>query len=345
LTYLALALSLVSLSQAQDPYMPQAGDVCSNGCSTSDPQAWCGLYKEDITGRLLRCAEFTRYDQICVDECRSKGESYTWCLTNTYSLSSEEWWEYCSLSGLTINKETCTDKCAKHGKSYFWCHTSSSWDYCSPPGVVVPVQYTRKGVLCLTECRQEDENYHWCRKSLNYCSDDSCDEDWDYCSLDEDHDRFNYKCKEKCNAKEGTDYYWCYRELEEEKWEYCSPKYELGVHLSDHVEVTRYGERCRNICGLKGEDYYWCNQWGDDVSDYWDYCSPPNTTIKGEKCKDQCGKKGNSYFWCKTDSSWDYCSPVFIPGVGLLGDGKRIEQEAILLLATFAAHISSVIRN
>ena len=78
-----------------------------------------------------------------------------------------------------------------HGGIYFWCHTSKAdpdkWYFFSPSGLVKHVQFTTKGSLCISECRQEEKNYHWCQKSLDYCNDDNCDEDWGYCSLDEEH--------------------------------------------------------------------------------------------------------------------------------------------------------------
>eukprot|EP00091_Calanus_sinicus_P000710 TRINITY_DN10645_c0_g1_i1.p1 TRINITY_DN10645_c0_g1~~TRINITY_DN10645_c0_g1_i1.p1 ORF type:complete len:204 (+),score=39.89 TRINITY_DN10645_c0_g1_i1:28-612(+) len=153
------------------------------------------------------------------------------------------------------------------------------------------------------------------QKSLDYCDEESCDDDWDYCSLDEHHTRYNYKCKEPCSRK-GTSYYWCNQEGG--SWEYCSPSPKLGIHVSDHVELTRYGVKCRDICGLKGEDYYWCTQHGGSVYSWWDYCSPnPNTTINQGQCKDECATRGSSYFWCHTESSWDYCSAAYVPGTGL----------------------------
>merc|ERR1719206_1569629 len=109
---------------------------------------------------------------------------------------------------------------------------------------------------------------------MDYCNEDSCDWDWDYCSLDEDHTRYNYKCTEKCEKK-GTSYYWCNKEGG--SWDYCSPSAKLGVHKSDHVELTRYGVKCRDVCGLKGENYYWCTQHGGDYNNWWDYCSPEYT--------------------------------------------------------------------
>ena len=77
----------------------------------------------------------------------------------------------------TINKEKCTDECGMHGEKYFWYHTSKAdadkWDYCSPPGLVKPVQFTTKGGHCISECRQEEKNCHWCDKNLDYCTDGS----------------------------------------------------------------------------------------------------------------------------------------------------------------------------
>jgi len=301
-------------------YVPKYDEVCTNECSDTDPRYWCGKHKEDPAGRLMRCVQYTRYGDICVAECGGKEKKYNWCLTNSIKIGDGVgegyWWEYCSLVGYTIKKAECVDECARHGERYWWCHISkvdtSAWDYCSPPGLVKPVQYTVNGDECISECRQHGENYHWCTKSMDYCNEDSCDWDWDYCSLDEDHTRYNYKCTEKCDKK-GTSYYWCNKEGG--SWDYCSPAAKLGVHKSDHVELTRYGVKCRDVCGLKGENYYWCTQHGGDYNNWWDYCSPnPITTINQGKCKDECDSRGSSYYWCSTDSGWDYCSPEYIPG-------------------------------
>ena len=352
---LLVFLFCVGLGQADNvtsttvaPYIPQHDDDCTNECSDSDPRYWCGKHKEDASGRVMRCVQYTKYGGVCVAECGGK-EKYNYCLTNAHKLDEGDWWEYCSLVGYTINRGKCTDECGMRGESYFWCHTDltkpSKWDYCSPPGLVKPVQFTRKGAECISECRQQGENYHWCTRSLNYCCTgdecwkNSCDDYWDYCSLDEDHDRYNYRCAEPCDNK-GTSYYWCNKE--KGGWDYCSPTPKLGVHLSDHIELTRYGVKCRDICGLKGEDYYWCSQHGSSVWNWWDYCSPnANTTINQGQCKDQCATRGSNYFWCHTGSSWDYCSPLYVAGGGLgyesvAAGGQMLEQQmglvAVLLV-------------
>ena len=122
--------------------------MCSNSCSKSSPNSWCGSYKEDNDGYLLRCAEFTKLGEVCVDECGSDdNDGYTWCFTNAYYVVNKKNWEYCSVPGYTVNMEPCTDQCETQGYSYYWCHTEKSWDYCSPPGRVVPVQHTYQGAL------------------------------------------------------------------------------------------------------------------------------------------------------------------------------------------------------
>eukprot|EP00092_Neocalanus_flemingeri_P022570 GFUD01024473.1.p1 GENE.GFUD01024473.1~~GFUD01024473.1.p1 ORF type:complete len:374 (+),score=109.61 GFUD01024473.1:126-1247(+) len=326
------------------PYNPHHDDVCTNECKETDPHYWCGEHREDASGRVMRCVQYTKYGGICVAECGGK-EAYNYCLINAYKLEDgNDWWEYCSLVGYTINKDPCTDECGMRGEKYFWCHTDSAdtakWDYCSPPGLVKPVQFTIKGVECISECRQGGENYHWCTRSMSYCDDDSCDDDWDYCSLDQDHTRYNYRCEEPCGNEGGTSYYWCNKEGG--SWDYCSPTPRLGVHISDHVELTRYGVKCRDICGLKGEDYYWCSQHGGSVWSWWEYCSPsPNTTINQGQCTDQCGTRGSSYFWCHTADSWDYCSPLYVAGGGLGyesvgGEGKLKHQTKMVTLLVVA---------
>ena len=85
-------------------YVPQHDDLCTNECSETDPRYWCGGYKEDATGRVMRCVQYTKRGQTCVAECGGK-KKYNWCLTNHHSLSEGDWWDYCSLVGFTINKE------------------------------------------------------------------------------------------------------------------------------------------------------------------------------------------------------------------------------------------------
>lgn len=287
----------------------------------------------------MRCIQYTKRGETCVAECGGK-KKYNWCLTNQFSLSEGTWWDYCSLVGFTINKEKCTDECGMHGENYFWCHTSKAdldkWDYCSPPGLVKPVQFTTKGSLCISECRQEEKNYHWCQKSLDYCNDDNCDEDWEYCSLDEEHTRYNYQCEGPCTNK-GTDYYWC---NQGGSWEYCSAKPKIGVHFSDHIELTIYGVKCRDICALYGKDYYYCSVYGRSSLNYWDYCSPnPKTTINKGKCKDECASRGKSYYWCNTGSSWDYCSPTYVPGMvgfeSVHAGSETVKHQIVLVSAMF----------
>ena len=294
-------------------------DVCTNECFEDDPRYWCGRLKEDTSGKVMRCVQYTRYGEICVAECGGKHE-YNWCLTNALKIDEGDWWDYCSLVGYTVNKKQCVNQCSRRGQNYFWCKSSatdsSEWDYCSPPGLVKPVQYTIYGEECISECKQHGENYYWCTKSLDYCTEDSCDDDWDYCSLNEYSDRFNYQCINRCSQKGGTSYYWC--EKNDGGWDYCSPSPRLGVHVSDHVELTRYGAKCRDICATKGESYFWCSQHGGSVYNWWDYCSPSsNITINQEDCVDKCSTYGKSYHWCHTSNSWDYCSPVYVPGMGL----------------------------
>merc|ERR1712013_693870 len=189
--------------------------------------------------------------------------------------------------------EICVAECGGKEKKYNWCLTNSIkigdgvgegywWEYCSLVG------YTIKKTECVDECARHGERYWWC------------------------HTRYNYKCIERCEKK-GTSYYWCNKEGG--SWDYCSPSAKLGVHKSDHVELTRYGVKCRDVCGLKGENYYWCTQHGGDYNNWWDYCSPrPTTTINQGTCKDECDKRGSSYYWCSTDTGWDYCSPEYTPG-------------------------------
>ena len=79
----------------------------------------------------------------------------------------------------------------------------SSWDYCSPPGLVKTVQFTVRSEPCITECIQGHRNYHWCHKSQRVCDEDreKCDSDWDYCSVDDQHTRYNYLCEGPCTRQ------------------------------------------------------------------------------------------------------------------------------------------------
>ena len=151
--------------------------------------------------------------------------SYYFCKTNENALSgrgSNDWWDYCSLSGFTTHHSPCTDECAQHGKDYYWCHKSTgSWDYCSPPGRAKPVQRTIYGSRCISECVDHGRgDYYWCNRNIRSCDSKSCTARWDYCSPDEHHTRFNKECTEEC-ARNGESYYWCYRT--EGGWDYCSP--------------------------------------------------------------------------------------------------------------------------
>ena len=165
--------NLTMVAANPDNYIPRPGDLCTNECSESDARYWCGAARYDATGNLMRCVQYTRHGKPCVDQCGSHshplglwgyGQKYTWCYTNAYRTNTangwwgyQGWWGYCSLVGYTINKKPCTDECSRKGTSYWWCHTgkkeSSSWDYCSPPGLVQPVQFTVHGRPCITECR------------------------------------------------------------------------------------------------------------------------------------------------------------------------------------------------
>jgi len=279
-------------------------DVCSNGCDSSDPSYWCGVNKKDENGRVVRCVELTVRGGHCVGACERKSQAYYWCMTNAVKVGGNaEWWDYCSPEGSTTNNEKCLDSCSRRGESYYYCHTSKEekdkWDKCSPRGQVRPVQYTVKGVLCTSDCTNHGEKYYWCYKTQDHCSSGrggSCDDSWDYCSVDERSTRYGGKCK---------DYNWC--SLADGTWDYCSPSPRLGVDVSENIELTIYGVRCITKC-RDGGGYYWCKQLGS--KDAWDYCSPDKYTIHREKCKDRCTTRGKSYNWCNTASGWDYCSPA-----------------------------------
>ena len=315
-----MALSLVKSENVTTTVAPVAkyNDVCTNECSGTDPNYWCGVHKSDSSGKAMRCVQYTVYGRICVGECAQKSEHYYWCLTNDVKMTgrgSDNWWDHCSLEGSTTNKKQCTDSCGKRGEKYFWCHTSttdtSEWDYCSPKGRVKPIQNTVKGSLCISECAKKSKKYYWCYMSYT-CNSKNCADNWDYCSPDAYHTRYNEKCKRRC-SKGGQSYYWCYKD--DENWDYCSPKVKLGADVSEQVELTIYGVKCMRKCGQYGKKYYWCRQQGGSQQDWWDYCSPSSKkTITNDQCKDSCLERGSSYFWCHTSQSWDYCSPASVHG-------------------------------
>merc|ERR1712243_542174 len=91
-------------------------------------------------------------------------------------------------------------------------------------------------------------------------------------------------------------------------WRWCTrPRPQLGVDVSETIELTIYGVRCVSKCRQSSGGWYWCKQLGS--KDSWDYCSPDKYTIYKEKCLNRCMTDGASYNWCKTATSWDYCSP------------------------------------
>merc|ERR1712032_1455910 len=101
----------------------------------------------------------------------------------------------------------CPSICERKTEDYWWCRDndqdSSSWDYCSPPGQVRPVQYTMHGHACLGLCDQHGENYWWCPKSRRWAGTDSQAEDewWDYCSPSKHRTRYNEPCREPCASR------------------------------------------------------------------------------------------------------------------------------------------------
>jgi len=279
---------LLGCSSAQN----NLGDLCTNECQPGDPLAWCGERRFDQAGRVVRCVQGSKHGLECVDSCTAKNESYFWCWTNAQNVVSD-YWEKCGTSkgdqSFTVKGVPCQSGCEMKTKTvtedYWWCRDDdqdpSSWDYCSPPGQVRPVQYTRHGHACLGTCAQHGENYWWCSKSRRWAGTAAgiCETKKDICT-------------------EG--------QAEDEWWEYCSP--------SKHR--TRYNEPCREPCASRGESYFWCY-----TASSWDYCSPEpdivqeTRTRSGLTCNGICDKMSSSYFFCETKmatgwtgSWWDYCS-------------------------------------
>merc|ERR1719233_1933367 len=163
------ATTTTTTTTAATSTVVKINDACSNGCKDSDPSFWCGSNKKDSDGRVVRCVERTVNGRNCMGACEKKSEAYYWCMTNTVKVGGgAEWWDYCSLDGITTNNEKCLDSCSSTGEKYYYCHTSKEdkdkWDYCSPRGRVRPVQYTVKGALCTSECSNRGE------KCLDSCS-------------------------------------------------------------------------------------------------------------------------------------------------------------------------------
>jgi len=298
------------------------GEVCSNECGEGSPSNWCGQYRSGDKGQAMRCLQLTIYGKACALEgCvqSEKRSNYYFCKTNENALSGKGaniWWDYCSLQGLTKHGTACTDECAQRGEDYYWCHTQSSssttWDYCSPPGRAVPVEKTIYGGRCISECgKYKGASYYWCQRNIHSCDSKNCPARWDYCSPDEYHTRYNKKCKDRC-GQGGESYYWCYKE--EGGWDYCSPATQYEEYDYHNIKLTMSGLKCDGDCTQAGYSYYWCKVVGGSRINWWDYCSPHNNTLYGEQCHDRCSSRGAGYYWCNTGRGWDYCSPQYGPG-------------------------------
>ena len=174
------------------------------------------------------------------------------------------------------------------------------------------------------------------------CEDDKvkgnrCDNDWDYCSVNDQHTRYNYQCEGPCTFQKQKfvtmSYYWC---KQGDSWEYCSPKAKPNLHFNDKIELSTTGEICRSKCGKHGKKHHNCLLFGREERSQGGLCSPDNkTTYYGERCMDDCDARGYKFYWCNTETSWDYCSPTF--KVGMLGfesvtaAGGYLECQIILL--------------
>merc|ERR1719471_1640075 len=205
-----------SLSASNYSSHLEVGQFCINDCDDS-PRAWCGQRKQNSFGQVLRCAQGTKYGEVCIDSCSTKGELYWWCWTNSNDKVSD-YWETCGINdGLTVrtvNGGRCRTECQQAGQSYFWCfdrwEDPHSWDYCSPPGQVHPVQYTRHGQACIGKCKITDDEkpYWWCHKARRWGSSQLSSEDswWEYCSPTSSHTRYGEPCVEEC-ASSGLPFY------------------------------------------------------------------------------------------------------------------------------------------
>merc|ERR1711971_986936 len=204
------------------------GDPCTNECQPGNPLAWCGKRRFDPAGRVVRCVQGTKYGLECVDSCTAKNESYFWCWTNAQNVVAD-YWEKCGTSkgdqSYTVKGVPCQSGCEMKRKSlteyYWWCSDNdqdpSSWDYCSPPGQVRPLQYTMHGHACLGLCDQHGENY-WC------CTASS----WDYCSpepdiVQETRTKSGFLCNGICD-KMSSSYFFCEMKMTTgwSWWDYCT---------------------------------------------------------------------------------------------------------------------------
>jgi len=257
----------LSVSVCEIPY---EGMACDNGCSNSNStdtdNFWCHKRRRGDGEDVWRCAELTRYGNLCVSDCEQRhGETHTSCRTGHHLWKS---WEYCSKEGVTYNGKECLDQCQRHN-DYWWCTTADeSWDYCSPPNKVTPVSYTIYGQECIGGCGQQGKNYWWCTKSMRWKklgSSGSSDADWDYCSPDSKHTRYNEPCTNSC-GRYGEAYYWCRTGMGYNGWDYCSPKMDVNYTYSND------GGLCVGICthgkcpvlgvsatGHGNSAYRWCD--------------------------------------------------------------------------------------
>jgi len=292
ITTVVVLILLVCTAQAQN----NPGDECSNQCEEGNPYHWCGKMRQDSSGRVLRCAEGTKIGQACIDSCSSKDESYFWCWTNNHEVGTgSDWWNYCGVEGHTKKGVPCVGVCARQGENYWWCRTdkvdSGAWDYCSPPGQVTLVQYTRYGHSCLGGvgngiCGRHGTDYFWCAKSLRWVEDEnndySSDDDWwEYCSPDNLHTRYGETCRDEC-ASRGYGYFWCYTGQSGSSWDYCSPQ-----PYSAQEVITKGGSKCAGICDRMSSGYGFCeiketrrNLIMTMVS-WWDYCTSPYMPASG----------------------------------------------------------------
>jgi len=250
---------------------------CSNRCNIG-ATGWCGeRRKNSSTGAVQRCADRTRYGQSCASACGKGEKDYHWCWVGWHL---EDDWEYCAPEGETRYGVACLGECAKNGTSYWWCYTdeaSEEWEYCSPPGEVLDTAYTVNGQDCIGECATQGEDYWWCKKSprtqVNNGKTNARDADWDYCSPNPQHTRYNKTCSDACESR-GEKYYWC---NVGSSWDYCSP----AVETVEKV-IAKGGGQCVGKCDSLDENYTWCHvinvdgEAGLSTSStrqfYWDYC-------------------------------------------------------------------------
>merc|ERR550519_3048390 len=91
------------------------GEQCTNQCREGKAGDWCGVTGNETDyakigqkrlgdgGRVVRCADQTRYGKGCLGVCQTGEEDYTWCRVSAHVAD----WDYCGLDGMTSDLKPC----------------------------------------------------------------------------------------------------------------------------------------------------------------------------------------------------------------------------------------------